>query len=168
MAFAASDTRRAGALSGLILVAGLTACSRPPLRVARNLSEFHGVVVSNSPMLAERVLPSLEGERLVVVYSLLFENAGSDDVTVGLGYATARVGTRFALVDCRVLGRPVPVLDLTPGQRWRVDCRISLTPEATGTVALGDTDLLLAIPLRSPIGRAELRLSYLLRVEDAT
>src|SRR4051812_48796576 len=118
-----------------LLVAG---CGESPPRVAPTLGTVAGVVVSNSPMFIDRPQPSLLGDRLSVTYSVLVQNVGQEHVELDLARAKVSVDGVEGSADCSARGYRVPVLSLMPSDRWRVDCRLTLTPESTQALRRAD------------------------------
>jgi hypothetical protein len=150
-----------------LLLAALLACGASRSRVPRQIGTVEGLVVSNSPMLLTDVAPEEKGDRLVVTYSVLFENQGFQVVTLRLLEATTTVADERHPARCSVYGRPSQKY-FPPGDRWRVDCVLEFGQSVRTILLRNDADAHLELPfsIEGRLGSAIFK--YPLRIEDAT
>ena len=142
-------------------------CVARTARVPPHLEGLGGVIVSNSPTRIEQREPRLKQGRIEIVYSLIVENIGQDRVDLDFGASTVTVAGTNGSVACDVHGQRMPALGfLFPSNRWRVDCRLLISPEA---VQRGDTEAWFEIPVQRGEEREAFRFAVIgLRVEDAS
>jgi hypothetical protein len=163
--------RKAG---GLLLALGvLGGCGADGYdRAQYAVGSVGGVLFSNSLVVTRQVLPQRSANGgLSLEYALLFQNEGASSARLGLADAYAKLDGEpdLAQVRCGAHGSsPSPALDIAPGQRLRVDCRLSLTPEGLVEARISDRELLLAVPLLSGGQLVTLSFTYRLKLEDAS
>src|SRR5687767_7307596 len=129
----------------LLVLSGLGGCGGGGYdRAQYSVGAVAGVLFSNSLVVTRQVLPQRTPDGgLSVEYALLFQNVGAADARLGLAEAYAKLDGEpdLALARCAAHGAsPSPALVITPGQRLRVDCRLSLTPEGLAEARSSDRE----------------------------
>ena len=114
------------------------------------------------------VLPASGGGGVTVTYSLLFQNGGRSRFELLFDSARFTVKGRPGKADCRVSDRRFPKLHLLPGDRLRVDCKLSLGHEVESALRQGDADGVLKIDAVTPEGPFTLTFMYRFRLEDVS
>jgi hypothetical protein len=140
-------------------------------RAQYSVGAVAGVLFSNSLVVTRQVLPQKTPNGLSVEYALLFQNESAAAARLGLAEAHAKLDGEpdLALARCAAHGSlPSAALVIPPGQRMRVDCRLSLTPEGLAEARASDRELLLTLPLLSGGELVTLSFTYRLKLEDAS
>jgi hypothetical protein len=141
-------------------------------RAQYSVGAVAGVLFSNSLVVTRHVLPQkTPNGGLSVEYALLFQNQSAAAARLGLAEAHAKLDGEpdLALARCAAHGSlPSVTLVIPPGQRMRVDCRLSLTPEGLAEARASDRELLLVVPLLSGGELVMLSFTYRLKLEDAS
>jgi hypothetical protein len=147
-------------------------CATPGFdRASYELGSVAGVLFSNSPVIAGKVLPTRAGNAFALTYPLLFQNQSHGVATLGLSGATATLNGEPAqvIVRCGEHGYlPSASLSLQPGERLRVDCWLSLTANGLRAARSGDSELLLEVPVLSEGRLASASFAYRMKLEDAS
>jgi hypothetical protein len=148
-------------------VLGASGCGGSPGRSPRVLDGAGTLIVSNSPMLRERPLPTRVGDDLSVPFAFIVENVGAAEADLDLSSAEAIIETRAAGVACRARGHAVQAIRFAAGERWRIDCMAKFTEAVPWLAQAGDREAKLKLGLVTRDGTYRVVIPYFLKAEDA-